>query len=253
MKIDVLKINDLYLKAFKYISLNSKSNTLPYHNMEHLMLVFNSAYSASNYYQLNEVLHSKAEEELCIASLFHDVNHSGGKLTDSENVANSIESFKSFWVEYNDGEVGKEETEFQENVISIIESTQFPHKDVELNIQQKIIRDCDMMSFNTDNHIYHYLFGMKEEFGVDDFKDQILNQTKFIMNIKLYTEWGRDRFSNKYGKILNDLNFLRNVFNDGSLKKETPEDLEIQTIKNENGDRVHPYTKEIIKDGLRQD
>ena len=73
------------------------------------------------------------------------------------------------------------------------------------------------------------------------------------MNIKLYTEWGRDRFSNKYGKILNDLNFLRNVFNDGSLKKETPEDLEIQTIKNENGDRVHPYTKEIIKDGLRQD
>jgi hypothetical protein len=105
------------------------------------------------------------------------------------------------------------------------------------------------MSFNDEKHIYHYLFGMKEEFGVDHFKDQILNQTKFIMNMKLYTEWGRDRFSNKYGKLLNDLNFLRNVFNDDSLKKEPLEDLETQTLKTENGDRIHPYTKEIIKDG----
>lgn len=246
MKINILKTNDLYLKAFKYISINSKSNTLPYHNMEHLMLVFNNAYHASNYYKINETLHDKAEEELCVAALFHDVNHSGGKLTDSENISNSISSFKSFWVEYNDGELGKEESEFQENVISIIEATEFPHKDIDLNIQQKIIRDCDMMSFNDDGHIYHYLFGMKEEFGIEDFNDQLKNQTNFILNMELYTDWGKEMFEDKYGRLLGDLTFLSKLFKDSSFKKEIGDEEEMQTMTI-NGEKMHPYKKEIMK------
>jgi len=245
MKINILKTNDLYLKAFKYISINSKSNTLPYHNMEHIMLVFTNAYYASNYYKINETLRDSAEEELCVAALFHDVNHSGGELTDSENISNSILSFESFWIDYNNGEIGESESKFRRNVIDIIEATEFPYKDMDLNIQQKIIRDCDMMSFNDDNHIYHYLFGMKEEFGIEDFNDQLKNQTKFILNMKLHTEWGRDKFDDKYGGLLGDLNFLSKVFKDSSFEKENEgEEMQTMTI---NGKKMHPYKREYIQ------
>ncbi|CAG7580032.1 MAG: putative metal-dependent phosphohydrolase [uncultured marine phage] len=220
MKLDIIKTEDIYIKAFKYIANNSESNTLPYHNIDHLVMVFNNAYSASQHYKLDEVLGETATKELCVASLFHDSNHSGGKLSDPENVNNSIKLFEEFFTQYIGDKLSDDDVKFKETVINILSATEFPHKEGELTIQQRIIRDCDMMSVLQDNYLYSVIFGLREEFGVDTIKEQIKNQTLFTMNLKMFTEWGEARISEKYGHLMNDLSVLTNIFKDDNYEKE---------------------------------
>lgn len=214
MKLDIIKTEDIYRKSFKYISNKSKSNTLPYHNMDHLVMVFNNSYSASEYYKLDEILGESTTKELCVASLFHDSNHSGGELSDPENVSNSIKLFDEFWEEYNNGELSNDDLEFQKNVHNIILATEYPHRDMDLNIQQKIIRDADMMSFNQNNHLYSVIFGLSEEFKSESLIDQIQNQTIFTLKLKdnLYTDWAKSKFENKFGNLLSDLSIMSDIF-----------------------------------------
>lgn len=219
MNLDIIKSEDVYLKAFKYISLKSKSNNLPYHNIDHLVMVFNNAYSSANYYKLDETVRPNAIKELCLSALFHDTNHSGGELSDSENVENSKNFFKEFWLEYN-GELSDEDKEMEEMILDIISSTEYPHKDMDLSIQHKLIRDCDMMSFNQDNHTYSTIYGLGTEFGVD-VKTQVKNQILFTLTLrdKLYTDWAKSKLENKYGKLMNDLSSLSDLFKDESFLK----------------------------------
>ena len=226
MKLDIIKTEDIYVKAFKYISNHSTSNTLPYHNIDHLVMVFNNAYTAAQYYKLDEVLRETATMELCVASLFHDSNHSGGKLSDNENVANSRRLFTDFYSKYIGKKLGVDEVKFKDRVIEILMATEFPHKDGEPTIQQKIIRDCDMMSVLQDNYLYSVIYGLKEEFGVDTVKQQIKNQTLFTMNLKMFTEWGEAKIAEKYGQLMNDLSVLTNIFKDDNYEKEERIDLE---------------------------
>jgi len=196
MKLDIIKTEDIYLKSFKYISTKSKSNTLPYHNIDHLLMVFNNAYSASKYYRLDEVLRPTATKELCVAALFHDTNY--GSKRDSENISNACKLFEDFFEEYNKKKIFENSKEFIDNVIDIIMATEFPYKDMEMTIQKKIIRDCDMMVLNQDNCIYNTVFALGEEFG-NGVKKQINNQISFILNLKMNTEWGSKKLEKSYG------------------------------------------------------
>ena len=67
--------------ALSYILKNNKSIDLPYHNLQHTLCMLNRL----DEYRSFAPIPSNYEYELIqIAILFHDFNHSGGKLTDDK-------------------------------------------------------------------------------------------------------------------------------------------------------------------------
>ena len=77
----------LTLKGIKFLNENNPSNNVPYHGIDHLFEVFKFSYSISQFVTNDEI----NKLELLMACLFHDYNHSCGKLKDSENISNAID------------------------------------------------------------------------------------------------------------------------------------------------------------------
>tara|TARA_R110002020_G_scaffold366045_1_gene578153 strand:- start:96 stop:713 length:618 start_codon:yes stop_codon:yes gene_type:complete len=177
----ILKQNQLLSKGVEWVLKNSKSNTLPYHNFNHLLTVVKHCYYASIHHGLlvDEAL------ELLLAALFHDVNHSGGEKPDSENIEMSKDALRQFLSE-NDFYVDVEE------VCNIINSTQYPYvmETEELSLKQSIIRDCDLMQVLEDNWIQQNMIGLSEELSIS-MEDMINGQTKFLDSVSFITDYGK--------------------------------------------------------------
>ncbi len=209
MAIEILKTNTIYTKAFKWITDNSTSNTLPYHNINHLLSVFSSCYDASEHYRLVDVDGKSSEIELCLAALFHDVNHSGGKLSDNENIKTAIESFENFYETLDE----EEKSEFVKRVvIDTIHATEYPHNENgELSLHQRIIRDADMTSAFDGDWVQSVIFGLKEELGEESISKRIDNQINFILTLETCTEWGQSKLEGCKGRIINELANLKSM------------------------------------------
>jgi len=171
--IHIIQRSELLQKAFAYIVDNSTSNYLPYHNLNHLLTVLKYV----DYLAHEEGIYFDKRMPLHIAALFHDVNHSGGKLTDNENIINALDAFEKFhaWLPY---------TMTTEEICSIrdnIRATQFPYVQANSNIthQQKIMRDADMMQQFEYNWINQTTLGLAMESGTD-IRKFIHNQRHFL-------------------------------------------------------------------------
>lgn len=234
MAVEILKSNPIYRKAFKWIVENSESNNLPYHNINHLMTVFSSCYDACSHYNIIDVSGESAEFELCLAGLFHDVNHSGGKLTDDKNVATAIDSFIKF---YNSLDESLQSLFSKDNVIEIIKPTQYPYEitDIKLlTLPQRIIRDADLTSAFDGDWIQTVVFGLRDEMGIDTLEERIQQQVVFILNMKPCTDWGNSKLENSKGRVLNELANLKSIMDDKEYKMSKSSDDEIITIINDN-------------------
>lgn len=224
MAIEILKSNTIYRKAFRWIVENSSSNTLPYHNITHLISVFESCYDASEHYNFNDIHSSEsAEIELCLAALFHDVNHSGGKYDDDTNVKIAIESFQSFYTTLSD----EENSRFNnKNVEDNIRTTRYPYlitENKELSLSQRILRDSDLTSAFNGDWFQSVVYGLKEEMGVPTLNERINQQINFILNLKPCTDWGKSKLENCKGRILNELANISSMIKDESSERLVPE------------------------------
>jgi hypothetical protein len=63
-------------KAYAYVMLNNKA-TNAYHNNEHILMVFRNSMMLFDMYRKEYELKSTDRNELGLAALFHDFNHSG--------------------------------------------------------------------------------------------------------------------------------------------------------------------------------
>ena len=79
-------------KAFTYL-LENNTSSHPYHNTRHCINVFNTAIDIAD--DLCE-LDDNDITSLGLACLFHDFNHSGGKLKDRENIEIALDEFNKF-------------------------------------------------------------------------------------------------------------------------------------------------------------
>src|ERR1017187_2297764 len=75
---------------FEFLSSLNCSNFLPYHNFYHASCMLLNCYEGA----CHEQLVGDELRGLCVGALFHDFNHSGGKLTDTRNVAIALEGLK---------------------------------------------------------------------------------------------------------------------------------------------------------------
>ena len=140
------EIDTIFNNAKQYVSENNKTEN-HYHNNKHILDVFNNSMMLFDEYKKEYEL--KPTDKLCLglAALFHDYNHSGGKLKDDENIEIALGELKTYLNIIN-------KSDLYNGIKKIIIATEFPHKDVDLDILQKIIRDADTMGGITEGWIY---------------------------------------------------------------------------------------------------
>jgi hypothetical protein len=202
--IEIIRYNPLLQKAFKYIVEKSISNYLPYHNLNHLLTVLKYsdliAHGEEVYYDQRTPLH--------LAALFHDVNHSGGKLKDSENIEYAVIAFENFAQAYMNMSDDKDVLIFNE-VISLIRVTEYPYVKAHsaLTPMEKIIRDADMMQAFEYNWINQATLGLAAEAGMT-IRDFIPRQRHFLEDIQFLTSTGKKLKKEKWSKIMNEFRIL---------------------------------------------
>jgi len=201
--IHIIQRSELLQKAFAYIVDNSTSNYLPYHNLNHLLTVLKYV----DYLAQEEGIYFDKRMPLHIAALFHDVNHSGGKLSDGENIQNAITAFKKFYENHVDYLM--EDTKLIDQIVDNIACTQFPY--VQANSitthQQKIMRDADMMQQFEYNWINQTTLGLAMESGTD-IRKFIHNQRHFLESTIFLTPSANEFKARNWARMMDEFRIL---------------------------------------------
>jgi HD superfamily phosphodiesterase len=169
----------------------------PYHNNEHQLQV---AYHAVNAYMhdVKEAVVQKDIDTLVVAALFHDFDHSGGKLKDEENIQRALQfvqgsAFKAIAV--------KQQVEV-EQVVELIRVTEFSggvFPNEPQNLMAKALRDADLCSIFSAEGRMLIKYGLFEEINkkpieaatLEEINNFALNNRKFLLNAKFYTTYGQ--------------------------------------------------------------
>ena len=206
--ITYLQEHPIFSAAYKYILENNKGAFNPYHNNFHLIDVFTTSMEIANTY---DTLTDKDIIELGLAALFHDFNHSAGKLKkDMYNIAFAISGLEDFLMTHKELVVDSKIDEFQ--IEELINITEYPHTREPHNLKEKIITDSDMIQCYNRNWFLNVITGfLQKEVGLT-IKEAIQNQIKYIQNIKYYTDHAKYIHSKEQEKMLQNLNYLAYLY-----------------------------------------
>lgn len=204
-KLSIIHIIDEYESlrlGLKYIINNSKSNNAPYHNINHMLTVTRNVYDALDYLFM---LEDERCEELLLAALFHDYNHSMGKEKDDYNVTEAKKGLRDFL----ESENLEMDIEFME---SILDATEYPYKisHHQLNFYQKLIRDCDLCQVFEYDWLKQCVFGLSLEMGFT-FKELLAGQKKFLQSITFLTDYGLHMEELYFKKAIIELTTLEEI------------------------------------------
>ena len=201
----------IHLFLLKY----NKSNGNTYHGINHLLSVTYNSWeiirSMHELYHFDIILN---EEELLIASMFHDFNHTGKIGPDSVNIKLAIDGVNEFIIANNLSNDLNCDV-----IINIIKSTEFPYKNIPNSILECIIRDADMAYvYNDINFMSFSNFGLGSEYNkfnnVNDIKSWIEGQMQFINNMECYTEYAKKLWSIRKPELID---FLTNIISDFNI------------------------------------
>ena len=200
--LNILKDYSIAQKALKHIILTNTANNAPYHNLNHLLTVTRHAYEGlrfDNYY-------GGMIEEVLVACLFPDYNHSQGALLDSENVRIAKEGMVNF---LNSLESNPLDTDFMEH---LIDATEYPYKipSDKLCPYQKTIRDADLCQIYEYDWLKQNIFGLSLEMGIP-VVDLLPGQIKFLQSIKPLTEYGKYMHDKYFESVCEEVEFLQKI------------------------------------------
>lgn len=186
------QVDVIFKDAKKYILKNNITKN-PYHNNKHMIDVFNNAMLLFSHYQEKRNLTNEDKVYLGLAALFHDYGHSGGELTDSENIQIALSELRKYLEIAN-------KLDLYDNIEEIIIATEFPHKDIRLSILQKIIRDADTMGGITDGWV-DVAKSLAKEYN-KSFKEFIPTQIQFLKTIEFNTDYANELLKLNRDKII---------------------------------------------------
>lgn len=191
------EMNNMFTHAYIWMVKHNQTNSNPYHNDKHMLFVFQMAMQIFDKCKKEYGLKSNDRMELGLAAIFHDMNHSGGKLKDSENIDIAIQGFNEYINEFPEIPVSPYK------VIELIKSTEFPHKEFELNPLQKIIRDADTMGGISDSWL-NIITALSSEYG-KTLEEFIPIQMGFLDKISFNTDYCNQMLEERRDKIKKDL------------------------------------------------
>lgn len=174
------------LKAFyQYYLGNCLTLSVPYHNMRHTLGMI---YHIIRIYEqgrggLSDVRLSDDDLYILITSaLFHDYNHSAGRFSDQVNVRNAKEGLTACLKSI------LPESEIREEIILTckknIDATQYPYiiSDDQLDIQQRIMRETDIIVCLYDDFITQSFMGLAAEMHQTNLMDFTVEYLRFLMD-----------------------------------------------------------------------
>lgn len=176
-----------------------------YHNNEHMKTVARLSWELLNIEIVRSTcLINNPAEVLLVAGMMHDYGHSGGELTDEENIAIAlmgVENIAGTLIErYNE--------EFVEDVKDVIRVTQYPFVYRPTNLLQQIIRDADVMQSFEPNGLTLIMEGLRNELRND--KGEVPThavmaegQIKFLQNLELFTDTAK-AVRESYGETIKE-------------------------------------------------
>jgi hypothetical protein len=201
------EIDNIFYQAKTYILENNLVEN-DYHNNEHMINVFDNAMILFNHYKDEYKLIPYHKIVLGLAALFHDFNHSGGKLKDSENIELALVALKEFLVtRINFSRVTINKSELYDDIENIIIATEFPHLDIDLDILQKIIRDADTMGGIIDGW-KSVVANLASEYN-KTLEEFIPTQIKFLDTVKFNTDYCNGLLKDNKEKIIEELNKMK--------------------------------------------
>lgn len=186
--------------AYSYVLQKNPSNNLPYHNFGHLENVTLFAYIGC----VQAGLSFGEIRNILLAALFHDFNHSGGKLKDIENINLAKTGLSEFLSEENDTDIKVEFVNF------LIDITEYPYtiESSKLTIHQKILRDADILqSFFLNNYMQDVVLGLAKELNKTP-KEAIETQFNFLSNLSFSTDYANTLFNERKLEIMDNLNLI---------------------------------------------
>lgn len=185
----------LYLQAHElsvahaYLSIYNGSGGLPYHNNDHALSVVKWCG------RLESMIPAKTATSLrglLLGATFHDFNHSGGKNPDDENVSDALDQLVQFG--------GIHKRIFTEEDLKVarecIECTVFPFTVEPISIEQKIIRDADILQYIDVD--FETILGSNLHKEIEVAKGKKITRKQFaagtlefLETIQMYTEPGQ--------------------------------------------------------------
>lgn len=198
------EIHEIFGCAYRYLIKNNEGRDNPYHNNKHSEFVFHTSINLFNKYRNEFDLKSKDLIELGLAAIFHDFNHSGGKLKDIDNINLALEGFHKFIEENWEIEVDKD------NVDNLIKCTEYPHKKREFNILEKIIMDADTtIPIDIINHIIALCSELSIGHSILSHKKDLIefidSEFEYIDNIKYHLPYSNEIIDKNREKFKKDL------------------------------------------------
>ena len=226
---DIIHFNEavdlLGLKvAIKYRNLNNPTGELPYHNNKHMDFMLSDCINAYLYSRIlahQFTLRVPHYHAVCYTAIFHDCDHSGGKLPDSDNIDRAIIFWNTF-VESGTPEWSDIiKATMNIRVPLLLRATQYPYVPiVEVSTLSKvkyengtlflvptlvasanILRDADLMTiYHGQEGIELVNYGLFEEMSAKDsiygemtYSEYIVKSKAFLDNIKWHSKWGERR------------------------------------------------------------
>lgn len=195
---------DFLGKAFKFIVDNNKSNTAPYHNLNHL-LVYTKAVEDIVEYEYEGEIQIKTRNSMLIAAIFHDFNHSAGRETDDKNIEDAKEGVRKFLEQ----EKINVDIEF---IDSLLDATQYPYviPEKELSEYQKIMRDADLFQLFQPNWVHQCIFGLSQE-SSKTIREFVDIQLKFLSSAKFHTLYGKEWQRENWNRLIAETKIIKEL------------------------------------------
>lgn len=134
-----------------------------------------------------------------MAALFHDYDHTGGAELDSVNINRAIDGFKHQHCLIGHDLFGSRDTTIER----IIAVTEYPYVLKPHCIEEKIIRDADLLSVIYDDWYDRIIIGLGKEMSVKYKREvteleMVRGQIEFLKNVTMFTDWGYKTFHSVY-------------------------------------------------------
>lgn len=200
--LNILKDYPIAQKALKHIILTNTANNAPYHNLNHLLTVTRHAYEGIRF---NNNYYGTMIEEVLVACLFHDYNHSQGALPDSDNISIA----KNGLARFNHENQLNLDIKF---MFDLIDATEYPYKitSEDLCPYQKIIRDADLCQIYEYDWLKQNIFGLSLEMKIP-VVDLLPGQIKFLQAIEPLTEYGKYMYDKYFESVCEEVEFLQKI------------------------------------------
>lgn len=201
-------LEQLRIEIDTYNETHNVNRLAPYHSSVHMAGAYDVAKELWAVEKLdpNFVMSAPADVMdviLMLGVLFHDVNHSGGRLTDRENIQWAIRELKQFCLIHSKVMNGTFAKKYPDWVapamwaaVGIIDCTEFPFVKHPATKLECIMRDADVLYTAYVGDPKLVMEDLRTEISTARGKDityqeMITGQAAFMSNIKMYTKAGQ--------------------------------------------------------------